>query len=220
MQRTILAGGIAALAIAAPALGKAPPSSSLTISAGPTPITFGSSSTVSGVLSGKHVSGVVVTLENRPASSSGVFVKGPTTTTDSTGHYTFSVRPGLNTAYQAVAKASPTAMSSDVVVKVKVKITEHLSTTKPKAGQAVRFSGLVIPTYNGRFAQIQRKTASGWKTVASAKLIATTPVGSVPRSKYSKRVKVHKSGTYRVRFNPADGLRLANHGRARKVTVQ
>jgi hypothetical protein len=219
MKRTILAGGIAALAIATPALGKPPAPSSLTISASPSPITFGSSSTVSGVLSGKHVSGVTVTLESRAASGNGAFGKGPTAKTDSTGHYTFSVTPSLNTSYQAVAKASPTAMSSDAVVNVKVKVTEHLSTTRPKAGHAVRFSGLVIPAYNGKFAQIQRKTASGWKTVASAKLVATTPVGSVQRSRYSKRVKVHKSGTYRVSFNPADGLRLANNGRARKVTV-
>lgn len=219
MRRTILAAGIAALAIAAPAIGKPPATSSLTIAASPSPITFGSSSTVSGALSGKHVSGVTVTLESRPASSSGAFVKGPTTKTNSTGQYKFAVTPGQNTSYRAVAKASPTATSPDAVVNVKVKVTEHLSTTKPTAGHAVRFSGLVIPAYNGKFAQIQRKTASGWKTVASAKLVATTPVGSVQRSKYSKRVKVHKSGTYRVSFNPADGLRLANHGRARRVTV-
>jgi hypothetical protein len=171
------------------------------------------------VLSGKHVIGVIVTLESRAATSGGAFVKGPATKTDSTGHYTFSVTPNLNTSYRAVAKASPTATSPDAVVDVKVKVTEHLSTTKPRAGHAVRFSGLVIPAYNGKLAQIQRKTASGWKTVANAKLVATTPVGSVQRSKYSKRVKVRKSGTYRVSFNPADGLRLANTSRARKVTV-
>jgi hypothetical protein len=219
MRPTILAAGVAAFAIAAPALAKPTPASSLSISASPSPITFGSSSTVSGVLSGKQLSGVTVTLENRAASSSGAFAKGPTAKTDSTGHYTFMVTPGQNTTYRAVAKASPTAMSSDALVNVKVKVTEHLSTTKPRAGHAVRLSGLVIPAYNGKFAQIQRKTASGWKTVASAKLVATVPVGSVQRSKYSKRVMVHKSGTYRVSFNPADGLRLANHGRARRVTV-
>src|SRR5262249_40416577 len=104
-------------------------------------------------------------------------------------------------------------------VNVKIKITQRLSTTKPKRGHRVRFSGLVIPAYSGKSAQIQRKTATGWKTVASAKLVATTPIGSVPRSKYSKRVKVRRSGTYRVTFDPADGLRLANNGRARKVTV-
>jgi len=219
MKRTILAGGVAALAIAAPAVGKPPPQSSVTISAGPSPITFGSSSTVSGVVSGKHVSGVTVTLDSRAASSNGAFVKGPSATTDSTGHYTFSVVPGQNTSYRAVAKASPTATSSDAVVDVKVKITERLSTTKPKAGHSVRFSGLVLPAYNAKLAQIQLKSASGWKTVARAKLVGTTPVGSVPRSKYSKWVKVHKNGTYRVFFNPADNLHLANHGRARRVTV-
>jgi hypothetical protein len=219
MNRTILAVGVVALAIAAPALGKPPASSSLTISASPSPITFGSSSTVAGVLSGKHVSAVTVTLESRPGSGTGAFGKGPTSKTDSTGHYTFSVTPSQNTTYRAVAQASPTATSSDAVVNVKVKVTEHLSTTKPTAGHAVRFSGLVIPAYNGKFAQIQRETASGWKAVASAKLVATTRVGSVQRSKYSKRVTVHKTGTYRVSFNPADGVRLANQGRARKVTV-
>lgn len=67
---------------------------------------------------------------------------------------------------------------------------------------------------NEKFAQIQRNKATGRKTVARAKLAATTMLSLVPRSKYSKRVKAHKSGSYRVRFNPADGLRLANTGRS------
>jgi hypothetical protein len=77
----------------------------------------------------------------------------------------------------------------------------------------------VLPAYNGQAAQIQRKTATGWKTVARAKLVAATPVGGVARSKYSKRLRISSSATYRVRFTPADGSRLTNTSPTRRLTV-
>ena len=50
-------------------------------------------------------------------------------------------------------------------------------------------------------------------------LVATTPSGSFSRSKYSKRLKITKSGTYRVRFVPPNGGWLANNSRTRTLTV-
>ena len=84
------------------------------------------------------------------------------------------------------------------VIGVLVKVTLGVSTTKPKAGSLVRFSGSVLPAYNGKLVQIQRKTPTGFKTVAQAKLAAATPVGSVARSKFSKRLRIKSNGTYRV----------------------
>ena len=219
MRRTLLSAGVASLAFAATAAGAPPSHSSVTIAASATPITIGAPSTISGVVSGKHTGGVTVTLESKPAPYSGGFSKLATATTDSTGHYTFKVTPTINTMYETVAKSSPTATSSHVTVNVLVLVTKHLSTTHAAKGHSVRFSGNVEPAYNGKFALIQRKTASGWKTVARAKLVATTASGTISRSRYSKGVKVTKTATFRVTFNPADGLRLANSTGSQKVTV-
>ena len=67
----------------------------------------------------------------------------------------------------------------------------------------VRFSGFVLPAYNGKVVQIQRKTRTGFKTVAQTTLGAATPLGTVARSKFSKGLRIRKNGTYRVLFNPA-----------------
>ena len=219
MKRILLSVGVASVACVASAAAAPPTHSAVTIAAAANPITVGSSSTISGVVTGKHTGGVTVTLESKAAPYSGAFTKVGDATTDSTGHYTFNVTPTINTMYEAVAKAQPTATSSALTVKVHVLVTEHLSTTNPAKGHSVRFTGYVEPAYNGKFALIQRKTATGWRTVARAQLVATTAAGTISRSHYSKRVKMTKSGTFRVTFNPADGLRLANSTSGQKVTV-
>ena len=219
------------LVLVAPALaapnpgGGAPPgggksSSAATISAAPNLLTFGSSTAITGQVTGKKSAGAAVTLEGKPAPFTTAFAAVATTTADATGHYAFKVTPRLNTVYRVIAKSAPTATSPDALVKVRVKITLRSSTTFPTAGQAVRFSGFAAPAYTGRLVQIQRKAGTGWKTVARAMLSAATSSGGATRSQYSKRVRISKSGVYRVFFNPADGLRLANTSPSRKLTVR
>lgn len=194
-----------------------PSSSSVTIAGSPTTVVFGSATTITGQVTGKKVSGATVQLQAEPFPSK-TFSTVSSGTTDSTGHYSFKVTPSLNTIYRVMAKTAPSATSADLPVKVAVKVTMRVSTTKPAIGKLVRFSGFVLPAYNGKTALIQRKTASGWKTVARATLLAATPAGSVARSKYSKRIRFKKTGTYRVWFNPADNARLANSSPSRRLT--
>jgi hypothetical protein len=191
----------------------------VTIAATPNPVVFGASTTIAGQVTGKHSGGVAVTLETKPFPYTGGFTKAVTAKADATGHYSFKIVPSLNALYNVVAKASPTATSTNVLVKVRVKATLGVSSLKPATGQRVRFRGFVLPAYNGQAVQIQRKTASGWKTVARAKLVAAAPIGGVARSKYSKRLRISSSGTYRVQFKPADGSRLVNTSRTRRLTV-
>jgi hypothetical protein len=211
-------GLLLALALAVPALG-AKPRSSVTIAAAPNPVTFGFSTAISGAVSGTHSSGATVTLEGKVAPYTGAFVKVASTKADAAGHYVFKTAPTLNTIYRVTAKASPAATSPDLLVKVRVRITLRVSTRTPASGQAVRFSGFVLPAYNGRRVAIQRRTHTGWRTIARAKLLAATPSAGIARSRYSKRVTIRRSGRYRVRFNPADGLRIANNSRAVRLTV-
>jgi len=197
--------------------------SSVTIGVASNPVVFGHTTFISGVVSGKKAAGATVTLEENTAPFTGGFTAVRSTKANALGHYTFRAGPTLNTRYRVVAKAAPLARSAVKLVNVKVGVTLSVSTRFPKAGSRVRFSGFVLPAYNGKFAQIQRHTPTGWKTVAQVQLLAasngSTAIGSVPRSHYGKRLKINKNGTYRVRFDPKDGLRLPNTSPSRGLTV-
>jgi len=220
MRRVIVIVLAAALGLIGPALAKKPTgsgSSTVTIAAAPSSLVFGSSSTISGQATGKKAGGASVELQSE--SSTGAFSKVATTTADSTGHYSFKVTPTQNTTYRVLAHTAPAGTSSKLRVNVLVKVTLAVSTTKPKAGSIVRFSGFVLPAYNGKVVQIQRKTRTGFKTVAQTTLGAATPLGTVARSKFSKGLRIRKNGTYRVLFNPADGLREPNTSPTRTLRV-
>lgn len=64
-----------------------------------------------------------------------------------------------------------------------------------------------------------RTSTGGWKTVTSTTLVASTPVNGVPRSKFSKRLRIKTKGTYRVRVRPGDGDHAAGTSRTRTLRV-
>jgi hypothetical protein len=203
MRRAVLGVSLLGFVLVQPALAARssisakptkPSASAVTIAATPNPAVFGASTTIAGRVTGKHSGGVAVSLETKPFPYTGGFTRAATAKADAAGHYSFKIVPSLNALYNVVAKASPTATSANVLVKVRVKLTLGVSTSKPATGQRVRFRGFVLPAYNGQAAQIQRKTATRWKTVSRAKLVAATPVGGVARSKYSKRLRISSSG--------------------------
>lgn len=220
MRRATMVVIALACVLVEPAVGKPPAPSAVTVAATPNPVVFGSSSTITGQVTGKKASGAAVELQSQSFPYSSPFSVVARTTADATGHYSFKVIPGLNTLYRVLAKAAPAATSPNVLVKVRVRVTLGVGTTRPVSGQLVRFSGFVLPAYNGKLVQIQRKTATGWKTVARAKLLAAKPLRGIARSKYSKRLRIRRSGSYRVRFNPADGTRLANTSAIRRLSVR
>jgi hypothetical protein len=77
----------------------------------------------------------------------------------------------------------------------------------------------VLTAHDGKVARIQRRSSSGWRTVASVTLAPATPVGTTSRSKFAKRLRITKNGKYRARFTPADGDHIAGASGAKSVTV-
>jgi hypothetical protein len=201
---------------------KPPATSSVTTAVTPNPVVFGSLVAISGQAVGNKSNGAKVTLYAKLAPTYTMTTAVASTTTDAAGRYSFKTAPSVHTIYYVTVQTAPRATSSQVLVKVKSRITASVSTTTPAAGHRVRFFGALLPAYNGRYVLIQRKTLTGWKTLARAKLTAatstTTALGATTRSKYSIRARVFKGGTYRVWFNPKDGLRLANAA-TRKLTI-
>lgn len=183
------------------------PQNAVTIAAAPTTVTFGRATTISGQVSGPDNAGVEVTLEQNAFPFTAGFANTQAkTTTSATGAYTLTASPPVNTRYRVTAKTKPPVTSPEVLVNVRPAISLRLSDATPTIGQRVRFSGVVLPAHNGKVVQIQRRTSTGgFRTVARATLVATTAVNGVARSKYSKRIRITRKGTYRTRLAPGDG---------------
>jgi hypothetical protein len=207
---------ILAVALVSPAVVQAakPAPAALTAAATPTTVTFGKPTTLSGKLTGgKSVAGQTIDVEADTAPLEGTYAKVATATTDAAGNWTATNVPAALTRYRARTgkTISPTV---DVAVRLRVGIA--VSDRTPHRGQRVRFSGRVAPAHDGAVVLVQRRKAgAGWKTVAQTTLLdAGTAV-----SRYTKRVKVTSTGTYRVRVRSGDTDHLNGTSARRKLTV-
>jgi hypothetical protein len=207
MIRSFLVAALLVLPAATFAAKPAP--KTVSIAAAPATLTFGHATTISGTTSPN----TTVTLRADVFPFGGSFAQVATATSNAAGAYSFSVKPDAITHYRVTAKTHPTAQSAVATVSVRWRVTRTVSTLHPKRGARVRFSGSVYPAHVGGTAELQRRTSSGFKTVRTAKLTAATAT----RSHYSLRIRVKRSGTYRVRVQ-ADGAHLA--GNSRRITLK
>ena len=199
-----------------------PGKNSVSISSIPTAITWGRTAQIAGSVTGPGKASLTALLMANPFPyTAGFKPTGATTTTSMTGAYAFAVRPGVNTRYEVTVAGKPPLTSSATSVGVRVKVVIHVSTLRPFRGQLVKFYGSVTPTHNGRYAQIQRRTSTGaWRTVASVRLQSGGAVNGIAVSKYAKRIRISRSGTYRVRVNPRDGNHLAANSSTRTERIR
>lgn len=201
----------------------APPAApnAVTIASSPATVTFGRATAISGQVTGPDNAGVEVTLEENPYPYTGGFKPMTVTaTTSATGAYMLGAVPTVNTRYRVTAKTKPPATSRELLVKVRVKVGLRVSDRTPAAGKRVRFSGKVTPGHDGKVVRIQRRTSTGsWKTVARATTVAATPLNGITRSKFSKRLRINRNGTYRARLSPGDGDHAVGNSPRRRVRV-
>ena len=183
-----------------------PAQTDLTIAAQPNPTVFLGATVVSGRLKGPNNAGKTVVLRADGFPYGTGITNVATTTTDSRGAYTFTQRPPLNTAYQAVADTGATyglAVSAAVFVKVRIRMSMRVSDATPRVGQLVRLRGRACPGHAGLLVRIQRKTRTGtFRTVRRTRLRAASRC-----SVYSRRFRVYRDGTYRVTSDDADHAR-------------
>jgi hypothetical protein len=192
----------------------------VTIKASPQRITFGGATAISGGVTGKGASGASVELEQSPFPFTSAFAPMATVTADQAGRYRFAnVRPAVNTRYQATAKTSPPATSPIVTVLVRPVVTLRLNDRTPARGQRVRFGGRVVPGHDGKVVRIQRHTRTGWRTISTPTLKPMSAANGVPRSRYSRRLKVRRSATYRTVFLPGDGDHVRGTSAKRSARV-
>jgi hypothetical protein len=203
---------LASCACAAPAVALAakPAPTTVTIGIAPATITFGKAATVSGTTAAN----ASVTLRADAFPFNGTFSQVAKTTSNASGAYAFNVSPDRTTHYRVDVKAHPAARSAVAALAVRWHVTRTVSTRHPKRGTRVLFSGTVGPAHTGGTAEVQRLTAGAFKTVKTAVLAAATPTSST----YSVRVRVRRSGTYRVKV-AADADHLAGHSRRVSLVV-
>jgi hypothetical protein len=201
----VAASAAAAIAMPAAALAAPPSPHQLSISAQPNPVVFGKPVAITGKLTGTGSAGEKVTLQDDPFPF-GHYGNLATTNAGADGSYSFTDTPTVNTKYQTTAKTKSPATSPELTVFVATRVGFVVSDTTPKLGQTVTFKGRVYPPHDGQSVLLQRRSTSGWKTVATIKL---TDAGDV-YSFYSRKRKVTRSGSFRV-IKPAD----TDHARGR-----
>jgi hypothetical protein len=175
--------------------GPAPPPG-VTINATPRTVLFGRQVTIAGQVSGNPA--VSVELQENPFPFNNAFRTIAEGTTDASANYSFFALPSVNTRYRVRAKASPPVETGEITVKVRPRVGLRLGDKTPAAGQRVRFRGTVLPAHDGSEVRIQRRTSSGWRTIRTPTLKATTPLNGVARSKYRARIRIRRSGFYRT----------------------
>jgi hypothetical protein len=195
--------------------GQAPPGgNAITIDADPDRIVFNQGITLSGHLVGPHNAGVALTLQIRYlGSGASEFSDGGNLTTDAAGNYSVALGPlfGIE-EFRVVANTQPVVTSPVQHVSVAWWLRLNVSDATPKRGQRVRFSGWVTPANDGARAQIQRRTKSGrFRTVTTALLkhVVNHNEEEFSMSTYSKRVRIKRSGVYRVRMPGSGGRSTA-----------
>jgi hypothetical protein len=209
----------AVLVCAGPAVAAKPPKGqpnpNLNIKASATTVTFGKTVTISGTTKGM-AAGTTIEVQQNPYPYAGFKPTGKTGVVDPSGNYSIpGVAPQMNTQYKAVAKTSPPQESTTVFVQVRLRVSFSVSDTTPKRGSMVRFSGTVAPEHDGKPVLIQKKTSTGYKTVARTTLLDN----GTASSKYSKKLRIRRSGTYRVVAQSVDQEHLDGTSRSRTLRV-
>src|SRR3954452_10431071 len=192
---------------------KPPRNAKLNSTVKPTAITFGKFVTTTGHLT-SNTANVPVELQADPYPFDGKWVTRGTKNTDSKGDVSFALAPDLNTKLRLQTTSAPNLTSGETAVTVAWRVGLRVSDSTPRKGQSVRFSGSVHPAHPGGTVLVQKRTASGFKTVKSTVLKAATSTFST----YSTRLKIRSAGSYRVRI-PADPSHASGVSRTRTLTV-
>ena len=212
----VLAGALLAAAVPVTLAAKPPKpprNAKLNATVRPTAIVFGKFVTTTGHIT-SNTAGVPVELQADPAPFDGKWVTRGTKSTDAKGDVSFALAPDLNTKLRLQTTNAPKLTSGETTVTVAWRVGFRVSDTTPRKGQSIRFSGSVHPAHVGGTVLIQKRTASGFKTVKSTVLKTATST----YSNYSTRMRTRSTGTYRVRI-PADATHASGTSRTRTLTV-
>ncbi len=163
------------------------------------------------MLSGTGNAGRQVVLQQKPFPYTTAFATvGNPQVTGSSGAFAFPLLGvTTNTQYRVISTGGKTVTSEIVTLGVAVRVTTKVSSHHVRRGGHIRFSGTVRPAKVGALFSIQKLNSKGaWVTVAGG----VSTGGGTTFSRYSKRVKIRRGGSYRVFMGVADGFQVSSIG--------
>jgi hypothetical protein len=210
MKRIIITTAAVAMLALPPALS-AQQGRTLTLAADSTAVKFGASITLSGKLTDPNADGrnVRVQRDVLPLDS---FDNAGNATTNATGDWSLVVKPDASARYRASVGNTD---STPVDVTVRAAVSLRLSDRTPRRGQRVTFSGRVCPEHDAVTIALQRRSSTGWKTIASP-VLADIPNAAC--SSYSVVKRVRRDGRFRARFL-GDTDHAAGNSRVKRARV-
>jgi hypothetical protein len=176
---------------------------------------FNDNITLGGQVFGAAVVGITVTLQENAYPFSG-WSDVSTTTTDASGHYQFIRQLKTNTAWRVVAGTRPPGTSAPAFVLQQDTVSLKASTTRPKRGRTVLFTGFATPARFGFPVYVQRLGKHGWRTVLTAKL-SITPIADTVS--YAVRLRHVVSGLYRAWLPPGNDHEGATSS-SKRITIR
>jgi hypothetical protein len=189
--------------------------SAVALNASKTVAKFNESVTLAGQVFGTAVAGITVTLQENPYPFTD-WTDVATTTADAAGRYQFIRALRSNTAWRAVAGTKPPGTSNTAFVLQSDQVSLKASTSRPRRGRSVLFTGFSLPARVDNAVYIQRLGKHGWRRVLSAKL-SVTPIPDT--ASYSVRLKKVVSGVYRA-YVPGGYDHVEAASAAKRVTVR
>jgi hypothetical protein len=189
----------------------------LTLAATPNPVPFGGATTLAGALTGTGNANRAVVLQGNPFPYLQGFLNvGNPQLTNAQGAFAFPLLSvPLNTQYRVVVRDKPAIASSVVAVGVAVRVSTHVRRKRARRGLLVRFSGTVRPARDGAQVAFQKQRGATWVTIGGT----ITRHGNANFSRYAKRVRIRRGGTFRVLVGIVDGNYVSNAGRSAHIRV-
>jgi hypothetical protein len=173
------------------------------LAASPNPVPFLAATTLSGTLTGTGNAGRAVALQSNPwPYTQGFVTQGNAQVTDASGNFSFPLLSvGQNTQYRVLMTSRPDVVSPVVSLGVALRATAHTRRHRSGHSELVRFYGTIRPAKLGAQVAIQRYSGGTWKTVTGT----VTKAHSALSARYSKRVRIRRTGSYRVFIGTPDG---------------
>ncbi len=184
----------------------------------PNPPTFSAPFTISGQLVGTGAAGATVTLLGRPFPFTAAFAKvGNSVISNRDGTFAFPFTAAqVTTQFEVKATTTPATTSAIATMNVSSLISFHTHTSVRK-GHLLRMSGTVLPAQDGLVVKIQKRARNGtFRTVAHT----TLSHHSSASSRYSRRLRIKRSGTYRALVQSAGGAYFPGISSAVSINVK
>ena len=169
----------------------------VSLAANPNPVAVGAGTTLAGQLTGTNNANRQVILQSNPwPYTQGFQNAGNPIVTNADGTFAFPVLSvPVTTQFRVLMPAKPEVQSPIVIVGAALQVrTDVKKVKRHRHSVGVRFKGSITPSAAGKQVVIQKNRGGVWTTVASTHAIAD----GASRSTYTKRVRIRRSGDFRV----------------------